>query len=110
MELSLPYDLIKDLGGDSFRRENFRNLATHFGLRGYQFSDLTFRNNNNEVIFPKQKLEFIVPDVGNRRISIDNAPQEMLILINGKLFWQLYADNMPFKNGEIDIRDIKNLT
>ncbi|MFA5224444.1 MAG: ATP-binding protein [Candidatus Omnitrophota bacterium] len=108
LELSLPSIFISDLSGVNFKREDYRNLVTNFGLKGYEFSDLTFRNDNKEVIFPKQKLGFIVPD-GGKRITIVKSPPNPLIFSDGKLFWELFADNMPFKSGEISFDSIKYL-
>jgi len=103
--LSLPHDLIIDSMGVSFRREDYINLVFVGISKAVHFSDLTFRNVNDEVVFPKQKFEFIIPD-GSRRVAIGKTSSPLLFM-SGKLIWQLYADNMPFKSGEIDISKIK---
>lgn len=106
-ELSLPSDMIINANGDSFRRGTFRNLLVPpRGQKAYSYINLTFRNRGGEVIFPEQKFELVAPDA-IRAISIRNVPEDPMLFNKGILYWQLYADTMQCKRGEVVIGSIE---
>ena len=107
LELSIPTALIKDSKGESFKIGNCRNLVTVFGERAYEFTDLTFRNDNEAVIFPKQELKFIDPNY-QRLISIfREVTADPTLFMHAKMYWQLYADDMPVKSGELKVCEVR---
>ena len=110
LELNLPKCSVQGLKGQSSIKYNWVNLTiAPYSEQAYQFQNLTFRNDRDEIIFPRQKFEFLSNDISRRYIAIETENQDMPLWFfqASKFTWVLYADNMPYKTGEIKFCDLK---
>jgi len=111
-EISLPIEMIKEMRGETivetFDEEGFylrKDNTIIIGYRKYAF----YNPDTNHVIFPNDELLLIphgMTPVRAITIKIDRKIAHSIYRC-AKLYWRLYADEMPFKEGEIEIRDGK---
>ncbi len=103
LELTVPTDLSTGVRGESTGRLDYKSLTliNNVGPQTWTFRATTFRSKDGEfVIFPKEEFEFISHNK-LRQVNIMRSPQNPLLFMRDTIFWQLYADNMPVKNGEV---------
>jgi len=112
VELELPEAIANDYSG-YFRKEKIIKKLKDRGSEHYianvPYLALTFIKSpiqSSLVIFPKQEF-LLLPD-HNKRLTYKINQDIHNNLLWCSLYWRVFADNMPYKEGEIRLSDLSN--
>jgi len=111
VEISLPLDLVTHQEGYS-QREEFHKV---FGFRGgplppkgVNYRKFSYNNpSHGSVIFPNEEFILLPSVVQPIRTLVYKWVDDVGIYAY-PLIWKIYADNMPYKEGSIDLEKIEN--
>jgi len=108
LEISLPKDLILDARGHSQEEDYYRVVPTVYG-RGEScvYRKLSFINSSGQlVIFPGEELLLLPSIVAPIRNIVYSQHSPIYKFM---LKWRIYADEMPYKEGEIELGQIPQI-
>lgn len=111
IEVSLPASMIKD-GRGTFKKKIEERLARVAPAGKAQFIDVTYLTLyyinpiNGIVIFPNQEFQLLPDPLGKSSIECVIDPKIVGVCLFDNLYWKLYADNMPFKQGEVKLNSL----
>lgn len=109
VDISLPLDLVT-LKKGYFYKEKFIKHFNAGGVqpRGVNYGKFSYKNpSEGSVIFPNEEFILLPSDVEPVRVLVFKYAEEGGIF-GYSLMWKIYADNMPFKEGAIDMERIEN--
>lgn len=111
LEISLPASMVKDVRG-VFKNKIENRVARVAPAGGAQFIEVVYRKlyliNPIEriVIFPDQEFQLLPDPVGKSSIECVLDPNIDGVYLFDNLYWKLYADNMPFKEGQVRLSSL----
>ncbi len=111
LEISLPDSMVKDARG-FFRMKNEERVVRIAPAGHAQFSNVTYRRLyfinpiGRTVIFPDQEFYLLPGPEGKSSVECVMDPQLLEVRLYDNLYWKLYADNMPFKEGQVRLNSI----
>lgn len=100
LEISLPKDFILDARGHHQVDDYYDNVMSVHG-QPYPFTSrkLSFINSSAQsVIFPNEELRLLPESVAPIRVIVHKGYTPMYKFM---LKWRIYADEMPYKEGEV---------
>ena len=111
VEISLPLDLVTHQEGYS-QREEFHKVFGFKGgplpPKGVNYRKFSYNNpSNGSVIFPNEEFILLPSVVSPVRTLVYKWVDDVGIYAYS-LIWKIYADNMPCKEGSIDLERIEN--
>jgi len=114
VDISLPLNLIIQKEGYFHKEEFIKNFnvegVVHKGVlyRGVNYGKFSYKNpSEGSVIFPNEEFVLLPSVVKPVRVLVYKYVEEVGVF-GYSLMWKVYADNMPFKEGAIDMERIEN--
>lgn len=110
VDISLPLGFVVQEAGYDCKGKFMKHFnAGGLAVQGVEYGKFSYKNpSESSVIFPNEEFVLLPSTVRPVRVLTYGHGGDEAAVFGYSLMWKVYADNMPFKEGAIDMERIEN--